>query len=274
MTGNEQLLYVLLTFQNGLIRREHIESAIEAGIVLGQSDSMSRWNSQVGLGERDCEALLQLHGAYLNCFDADPLAAINHLHGVSEIRSLLESSLLAGHIEATTQVAPQPRADRAIEATEPLTIRNAGVSSESRSGQQPPRFQILRQHAKGGLGVVYVASDGDLRREVALKQIRSDREEQEVYRTKFLQEAEITGQLEHPGIVPVYASGTDSDGRLYYAMRFIRGEDMKVQIERFHQQRNGRPIDGPTLRSLLRRFLDVLDAIAYAHDRRVVHRDL
>ncbi len=74
------------------------------------------------------------------------------------------------------------------------------------------RFHILKQHAKGGLGVVYVAHDSQLQRDVAFKQIRADRERDTLSETKFLLEAEITGQLEHPGIVPVYALGIDSAG--------------------------------------------------------------
>ena len=90
-------------------------------------------------------------------------------------------------------------------------------------------------------------------------------------------EAEITGRLEHPGIVPVYGLGTYDDGRPFYAMRFIRGDNLKAAIEQFHKDREpGRDPGERTLalRKLLRRFLDVCNAIAYAHSRGVLHRDL
>jgi len=96
------------------------------------------------------------------------------------------------------------------------------------------RFRILRPHAQGGLGAVYVALDGELNREVALKEIRPSHAGDPESRTRFLREAEITGGLEHPGVVPVYALGHHADGRPFYAMRFIRGESLKEAIARFH----------------------------------------
>ncbi|MCY2985398.1 MAG: protein kinase [Planctomycetota bacterium] len=138
------------------------------------------------------------------------------------------------------------------------------------------RFQIIKQYARGGLGVVYLAHDAQLQRDVALKQIRGDRDRDALSETKFLLEAEITGQLEHPGIVPVYALGTDSNGSPYYAMRFIRGQEFKKIIQQFHEARKGTKagLDGVPFRQLLRRFLDVCNAIEYAHSRGILHRDL
>ena len=99
------------------------------------------------------------------------------------------------------------------------------------------RFRILRPHARGGLGAVFVALDSELHREVALKQILDHHADDPTSRQRFLIEAEITGGLEHPGIVPVYGLGTYADGRPYYAMRFIKGDSLKVAIEHFHADR-------------------------------------
>ena len=93
------------------------------------------------------------------------------------------------------------------------------------------RFRVLRPHARGGLGAVFVALDGELNREVALKQILDHHADDPVSRQRFLLEAEVTGGLEHPGIVPVYGLGSYADGRPYYAMRFIRGDSLKEAIE-------------------------------------------
>ena len=81
---------------------------------------------------------------------------------------------------------------------------------------------------------MFVALDAELHREVALKQILDRHADDPVSRSRFMLEAEITGGLEHPGIVPVYGLGTYDDGRPYYAMRFIRGDSLKEAIERFH----------------------------------------
>src|SRR5262249_37444505 len=126
------------------------------------------------------------------------------------------------------------------------------------------RFRILRLHDRGALGVVYVARDQELNREVALKQIKDEHADDAQRRARFLVEAEITGGLEHPGIVPVYGLGTYDDGRPFYAMRFIQGDNLKHAIERFH--RADAPRDpgerGLELRRLLGRFLDVCNAVA------------
>ena len=138
------------------------------------------------------------------------------------------------------------------------------------------RFQIVRLHDRGGLGEVYVARDQQLHRIVALKRIKQAHAGDQDKRARFVVEAEITGRLEHPGIVPVYGLGAYDDGRPFYAMRFIRGDNLKAAIEQFHQDEEGRGPGARTLalQKLLRRFLDVCNAIDYAHSRGVLHRDL
>ena len=96
------------------------------------------------------------------------------------------------------------------------------------------RFRILRPHAQGGLGAVSVAPDCELHREVALKQMLERHADDPGSRSRFLLEAEITGGLEHPGIVPVYGLGADMAVRPYYAMRFIKGDSLKQAIDDFH----------------------------------------
>jgi serine/threonine-protein kinase len=148
---------------------------------------------------------------------------------------------------------------------------------------QGERFLPIRPHARGGLGQVWVARDCELQREVALKVIQPRFAERVDQRARFLLEAEITGNLEHPGIVPVYSLGRHADGRPYYAMRFIRGESLSEAIREFH--RRFREPAGPRaggsgsmwgmeFRQLLGRFLDVCDALDYAHSRGVLHRDI
>jgi serine/threonine-protein kinase len=139
------------------------------------------------------------------------------------------------------------------------------------------RFRILRLHDRGGVGNVYVARDQELNRDVALKEIQDRFADHPVYRARFQFEAEITGGLEHPGIVPVYGLGHHADGRPYYVMRFIKGHSLRSAIERFHAAEGAHRDPGERtleLRKLLGRFLDVCDALDYAHSRGVLHRDL
>jgi tetratricopeptide (TPR) repeat protein/tRNA A-37 threonylcarbamoyl transferase component Bud32 len=146
-----------------------------------------------------------------------------------------------------------------------LALRNAG------------RYRPLRFHARGGLGEVFIAEDTELHREVALKEIQQRHVHDGRSRARFLMEAEITGRLEHPGVVPVYGLGSRDDGRPYYAMRFIRGDSLKDAIERFHAVKDQNLLSGERsveFRKLLGRFIDVCNAIAYAHSRGVLHRDL
>jgi hypothetical protein len=91
-------------------------------------------------------------------------------------------------------------------------------------------------------------------------------------------ESEVTGRLEHPGVIPVYSLGRDERGRPFYAMRFIEGEDLERAIRNFHAA-DALPGRDPgsralALRQLLRRFVDVCNVVAYAHSRGVLHRDL
>lgn len=134
------------------------------------------------------------------------------------------------------------------------------------------RFQRLRQHASGGLGKVSVAHDQQFGRQVAVKELHSRLTELPHFRSRFLREAEITGQLEHPGIVPVYHLGRHSNGEPYYVMRLIQGKSMLGAIHQLKEETT------PTLsrerRQLLRAFIDVCQAVEYAHSRGIIHRDI
>jgi Flp pilus assembly protein TadD len=139
------------------------------------------------------------------------------------------------------------------------------------------RFHVLRPHARGGLGEVFVAYDEELHREVALKEIQQRHAGHPESHSRFLLEAEVTGRLEHPGVVPVYGLGRYPDGRPFYAMRFIKGDSLREAIERFHAAEKPGRDPGEralALRELLGRFVAVCNAVAYAHSRGVLHRDL
>jgi eukaryotic-like serine/threonine-protein kinase len=165
-----------------------------------------------------------------------------------------------------------PTSRRPDEPQAPATVKR-----ESEAAAAGGRFRIVKHFARGGLGEVFLAHDPELDRHVALKEIQAHRAFDSTSQSRFLLEARITGRLEHPGIVPVYGLGQYPDGRPYYAMRLIEGETLTQAIERFHG-RDGSPRESGerevAFRRLLRSLIDACNAVAYAHSRGVVHRDL
>ncbi len=139
----------------------------------------------------------------------------------------------------------------------------------------PPRvrYRVLSAHARGGLGEVFLAEDTELHRRVALKEIQARHAANPARLARFVAEAEITGRLEHPGVVPVYGLGTHRDGRPFYTMRFIKGDDLAHVIQRFHAGPSP-SYQGLEFRWLLRKLIEVCNTVAYAHSRGVIHRDL
>jgi eukaryotic-like serine/threonine-protein kinase len=131
--------------------------------------------------------------------------------------------------------------------------------------------------AKGGLGEIWLAQDEELWRQVALKYLQEACAQDADARRRFVLEAEITGRLEHPGVVPVYGLVHDGRGRPCYAMRFIHGQTLRDAIEQFHAaDAPGRDAGERSVafQKLLRSFLAVCQALAYAHSRGIVHRDV
>lgn len=139
------------------------------------------------------------------------------------------------------------------------------------------RYHPIRLHARGGLGEVFLAKDMELSRLVALKRIRTDQKFNENCRQRFSLEAEITGSLEHPGIVPVYGRSRDERDGLGYAMRFIRGNSLRQAVNEF-QRKHGKLASNDfaerEFRSLLRCLIDTCKALHYAHEHGVLHRDI
>jgi len=137
-------------------------------------------------------------------------------------------------------------------------------------------YRAFRLHAKGGLGEIYLARDRSLNRDVALKRMQVQFLSQEDVRKRFEMEAEITGRLEHPGVIPIYAFGIDDKGHPFYAMRFVDGETLEDASLRLHEHRTDRSpgVDSLQFQKLLQAFLAACQAVAYAHSRGVVHRDI
>jgi serine/threonine protein kinase/tetratricopeptide (TPR) repeat protein len=157
------------------------------------------------------------------------------------------------------------------------TVPPGGNAAPDSQTLPPLRYKAVQFHAQGALGEVLVAQDEEMNRSVALKRIKEQYADDAASRRRFMREAEVTGRLEHPGVVPVYGMGQDADGRPCYAMRFIQGESLKEAIARFHAAE--KPARDPgerslALRQLLTSFVTVCKTMAYAHSRGVLHRDL
>src|SRR5580692_5185225 len=161
-------------------------------------------------------------------------------------------------------------------AVPPVNVPAPPSADVDRSVSETTRFRVVSLHASGGMGNVFVAQDDQLHRSVALKEIQERFADDRQIRERFLREAEVTGQLEHPGIVPVYAMGHADDGRPYYVMRMIRGDSLKhaiIELSRLRGQGDEHAYR-LELRRLLNRFITACNTIEYAHSRGVVHRDI
>jgi serine/threonine protein kinase len=134
-------------------------------------------------------------------------------------------------------------------------------------------YEIGEVVAKGGMGAIVDARDLSIRRNVAMKVMLNPAEADEKTLLRFIEEAQITGQLEHPGVVPVHQLGVDPDGSVFYTMKFIRGLTLGEIIKGL-QNGDRELIRQYPLGRLLTIFLKVCDTMAFAHSRQVIHRDL
>ena len=176
------------------------------------------------------------------------------------------------HLEASEQSAPQSR-----------SIEQASPESD--------RYIVLEEIQSGGMGHVYRAFDRTCGRLVALKRIRTEMAHDPEMKRRFLAEVELTADLEHPGVIPIYDQSVDSNGREFYVMRLIHGEGtgtLRQAIQAFHSMDpKTNPPGNNTLgsrswnsgkrqafRSLIESVWVITDTVAHAHSRGIAHRDL
>lgn len=137
-------------------------------------------------------------------------------------------------------------------------------------------YQVLSSIGKGGMGEVFLAYDTTCGRRIALKKIRSDLMEHFQMHNRFLKEARITSQLTHPSIIPIYA--IHGEGNLiYYTMPFVEGETLKQILRKARAlEKKGEKVDQAIggIPALVRMFLSICQAVAYAHVKGVLHRDI
>lgn len=270
---DRDLLSGIVALRHQLISREQLITSLQARSI-DQDLTLDGYFIQQGVMQPEqCEKLLE----WVN------ISLASHNNNVQESLAV-ESDLVASikeQISSVSGASPHvtldtPNLMETKDSAGPL-IHRARQQGAFTTGT---RFKILRHHARGGLGEVSVAEDQELHREVALKEIQADKSHHPELRTRFIREAEITGSLEHPGIVPIYGLGVHPDGRPFYAMRFIRGESFDKAIRRHHQTQTDQgskanaTAQNLSLRRLLKHFIDVCQAVDFAHSRGVLHRDL
>jgi len=171
-------------------------------------------------------------------------------------RDVAEAPAQPVHVIETIPV----RGDNKVSAAE---IAEEGIPT-------PPHLRIFPELGRGGMGRIHPATDRNLLRHVALKRLDRELAKVPMYRDGFIAEAQMTGQLEHPNIVPVHELAVSAEGVPYFTMKLVQGINFDAWL------RDPAHAVGTTerLQEGLEIFLKVCDAVAYAHHRGVIHRDL
>ena len=173
---------------------------------------------------------------------------------------------------------PGPAAAASAGEHERISLDDSSISSSTlrrilEAGPTSDRYVRKGEINRGGMGAIVKVWDEDLRRTLAMKVVlaakRDGGEYDEVRLTRFLEEAQITGQLDHPGVVPVHEVGMDSSGQVYFTMRLVRGRDLKEIFQLVHDGR-----EGWSRTRALGVIQRVCEAMAFAHEKGVIHRDL
>jgi serine/threonine protein kinase len=267
-----QILLGILALQHGFVDRDSLLSAFEA------------WTGDKtrGLGEILVErgdltaarlALLETLAAQtLKQYDGDLNKGLASRGAIDTIRDAL-ARLHDAEIDATLTLLP------GLSTT--VTDRGASARRADRLASlrfPNDRFRLIRRINGGGQGDIYLALDESLNRTVALKRIKKRYAYSPEFQARLLVEAEVAARLEHPAFLPVHFAGFDANGWPYFVMRYVEGDStLKSRIEEFHAAAGAaRSADerAQSLRKLLRHFVDVCYAVAYAHGRGVIHRDI
>jgi WD40 repeat protein/serine/threonine protein kinase len=274
-SADRNLLFGILALQMDCISRDALIVAMHAWVLDKGKPLGQILVEQCGLEPAKRDLLESLVVAHLQMHEGDAEKSLAALGVPAPVGKELRSPC-DGDVDASLARLPTPTCDASVLPS----------TTAEKPGFLGLRYHVLRPHGKGGIGEVFVALDQELNREIALKEIREEHADDPLSRGRFVREAEITGGLEHPGIVPVYGLGQYGDGRPFYAMRFIQGETLKDAIARYHSASPVASAPGELgaltqprspefeLRALLTRFVAVCNTIAYALSRGVIHRDI
>ncbi|MGM0595621.1 MAG: protein kinase domain-containing protein [Myxococcota bacterium] len=284
---SKQLLYAYFAHKNGMISNQQldkIQAGLKDGTVSGKWEEIENTlseqkkqklnnlvNQSIHNNKGDLQATLQMFSAVSPVTGEDPIAQAETLAAPQEIDLARMPTLESDEPPLTKSTDASPKN---------LNLQESGLGvSQEESG----RYRISGEIGKGGIGRVLLGFDNHIGREIALKELiratdnsnktssgKRRRKKNQLTadaNTRFLREARITGQLEHPSIVPVYEIGKrKNSGSFYYTMKLVRGKTLKAAID------NASSLQARLL--LLPHFRDLCQAIAFAHNKDVIHRDI
>ena len=278
-TAEKNLIFAGLGLQLGRLSKEQVIRAFTEWL-FDKSKSLPEIlihqkaleESQIKILQAAAEAHIQKEGGNKN--------ALLSLHTVKVLENDL-NHLGDNDLHATLGSAILMRKDRGLDEhftkSHFLNISEDCNAFFSKPNQDISKDRFERQHFldAGNLGELFFAKDNELNRIVVTKYIKPERSEEGLTQALFHLEGEVTGALEHPGIVPVYGLGKDSMGRLFYAMRYIRGRKLSRVIEEYHcipKLDSGKKQEA--LIGLLQNFQSACLAVEYAHKKGVLHCDI
>ncbi|HPS29495.1 MAG TPA: protein kinase [bacterium] len=198
--------------------------------------------------------------------------ALLDLLGSEELEDAIQNKSVEVLLESVNRIKEQTRM-----AVMPSSTQADSTSERLITDETPGRYSVQGELARGGAGRVLIALDRHIGREIAVKELLLDLKDKRdglvrndpqtvSLRNRFLREARVTGQLEHPSIVPVYEIGRHPDGVFYYTMRMVKGKTLAKAIYQANSLENRL--------ELLPHFYNVCNAVAYAHSKGVINRDL
>lgn len=269
VSSDRNLLIGVLGLQMGLITESALLRALQSWVFRKSVGLEEILLEQQAFNVESCLFLKGIAEQYLKLNGDDAAAGLASLSSTGPVRRQLRE-IGDSDLDLTLSRVDQLRSGNRSR------VESVGDAQSPVALPTSERFRVLRPHARGGLGMISIAEDRELGREVAMKEIQPEQAWDASSRSRFMLEAEITGRLEHPGIVPVYSMGTTTSGTPFYVMRFIRGDSLKEAIAAYHDKSRQTSAQERrmALRMLVRRLVDVCNAIEYAHSRGVLHRDL
>ncbi len=216
----------------------------------------------------------------------DAQAAPNSLHPESALQTLIgepshdphatfaEIQATAGSSSVARGWAPTKGASGGNWSEQSRTSQPNAAPQAKKAPRTEDRYKLLDNFAHGGLGNIWLAEDTSIHRQIAFKELLPKALKNRSVVERFMEEAQITGQLEHPCIVPIYDVGYQENGTPFYAMKLLKGGNMEKAIEEMHALARGSTERQLAFTRLLRQVISVCQALGYAHGKGVLHRDL